>query len=984
MRIMRTLLFTDLVDSTQLVERLGDEAAAATWAEHDRLARQLLVQHCGHEIDRTDGFFLLFDAVLDAAHFALAYHAAIVDLQLSARVGMHVGAVTLRANAAADVARGAKPVEVEGLAKPYAARIMGLAHGGQTLLSPGARLALAETLPAGAQIEAHGHYRLKGIEEPVAIFELGHAGSSFTPPADTDKVYRVVRVDDLWQPLRSIRHNLAPERDAFIGRSSELRTLAQLLDHGARQLTVLGPGGTGKTRLVRRYAMSRLGDWPGGVYFCDLSEARSLDGIYFAVAFALGVPLGKDDPALQLGHAIAGRGRCLMVLDNFEQVAQHARATLGRWLDRAAETAFIATSRELLHLPGETVFPVEPLPLDKEAIELFTARAQAQRPDFTIGDHSRAAVAELVRLLDGLPLAIELAAARIRVFSPGQIVARLKDRFQLLAGAGGAAARQTTLRAAIDWSWELLVPWEQAALAQCSVFEGGFTMEAAEAVLDLSPWPDAPPPVDAVQALLHKSLLRTWRPFGQFRLDVDEPYFGMYLSIHDYAADRLARWGNDAALQAQVRHGLHFANFGSDKGMQALARHGAVRLSRGLALEIDNLVVACRRAVARGEGDSAAANLRAAWAVFDLKGPLGLATELAREVLAMEGLSPSARARALATQARVDWRAGRMDEATAEFEQALRLYEQTADGPDASGALRSAGNVLNGLGLLRHERGQDELSQQCWDRALAIARELGDLGLQASVLGHFGLLYWKQGRPTEARDHWAAAAAMHRDMGNPASEAVTLGNLAMLLDERSQVDAAMVLYEQAMLLHREVGNHRFEAVVFCNVGCLHATQKRWAQAQENFTAALAIYREVGDRRGEGMVLGNQGTLDLDLGRIAQAGRGLQAALLISREVGNREQEGSLLGGIASVLLAQGQTGPARQAVADGERVLRELGHRLELAELLCVRGRLEVALGNPQAARAVLDEAKAIAAALDMPEQSSLGAAIIRLHDALT
>ena len=335
----------------------------------------------------------------------------------------------------------------------------------------------------------------------------------FSPPADADKAYRVVRAGDLWRPVREVRHNLPVERDAFVGRTAELRSLATRLEAGARLLTVLGPGGTGKTRFVRRYGLTWLGDWPGGVYFCDLSEARSLDGIYFAVASALDVPLGKDDPAVQLGHAITGRGRCLIILDNFEQVLEHAPATLGRWLDRAADAAFVVTSRERLHLPGEEILPIEPLALDKEAIDLFAARARAQKPDFVIGDANRAAVAEVVRLLDGLPLAIELAAARVRVLSPAQLVERMRDRFQ-------SAYRRLAAQQRVRPRSELLStgrgtcsrPGSRRRSPSAAVFEGGFTLEAAEAVLDLSPWPGAPPAIDAVQALVDKSLLRTWIP----------------------------------------------------------------------------------------------------------------------------------------------------------------------------------------------------------------------------------------------------------------------------------------------------------------------------------------------------------------------------------------------------------------------------------------------------------------------------------------
>ncbi len=262
----RALLFTDLVDSTMRVEQLGEARAAQLWAEHDRRARDLLVRHHGREIDRTDGFFLLFGAPLDALRYALDYHEALADLALRARVGLHVGPVTLRENSAQDISRGAKQLEVEGLAKPLAARVMALAAGGQTLLSASARAALGDALPDGTEIASHGHYRVKGMEAPVEVFEIGVRGrSAFTPPQDTGKAYRVVCVGDLWCPLRTIRNNLPGERDAFVGRAAELRALSQRLDAGARLLTVLGPGGTGQTRLVRRYGQAWLGDWPGGV-----------------------------------------------------------------------------------------------------------------------------------------------------------------------------------------------------------------------------------------------------------------------------------------------------------------------------------------------------------------------------------------------------------------------------------------------------------------------------------------------------------------------------------------------------------------------------------------------------------------------------------------------------------------------------------------------------------------------------------------------
>ena len=328
-----------------------------------------------------------------------------------------------------------------------------------------------------------------------------------------------MRQGELWLPVREIRHSLPAERDAFVGRAEALAELSRQIQSGARLVSVLGIGGTGKTRLVTRYGRSWLGEFPGGVWFCDLAPARSLDGIVSAVAQGLDVPLGRDDPVVQLGHAIAGRGPCLVILDNFEQVARHAAQTLGHWLDRADQARFVVTTREVLGLAGEEVLALPPLP-PADGAALFVQRAEAAKPDFQPNAEDQAAIAPLVALLDGLPLAIELAAARVRVMPPRMLLARMSERFKLLASKGGRLDRQSTLRAAFDWSWDLLPTAEKAALAQLSVFEGGFTLEAAEGVLDLSGYDDAPWTVDVVQlagrqVIRARARRRPLRPAGQ-------------------------------------------------------------------------------------------------------------------------------------------------------------------------------------------------------------------------------------------------------------------------------------------------------------------------------------------------------------------------------------------------------------------------------------------------------------------------------------
>ncbi len=1013
----RALLFTDLVDSTLLVERLGDARAAAMFAEHDRRSRDLLARHGGREIDRSDGFFLLFDSAAQAAAFALAYHDALAPLELAARAGLHVGPVLLRDNPPQDVARGAKQLEVEGIAKPLAARVMALARGGQTLITEAARAALGDTVASTGEIRRHGHYRLKGIAEPVDIFELVGRGPAFGPPADTEKAYRVVRADDRWLPVREVRHNLPRERDAFVGRSADLATIADRLASGTRLVTVLGPAGTGKTRLVRRYGWNWLGDWPGGICFCDLSEARTLESVLFVIAVALEVPLGRGDAGVQLGHAIATRGRCLMILDNFEQVVEHAAATVGLWLERAAEAAFVVTSRERLHLPGEDVLPLEPLSVDVEGVELFALRARAQRPDFALTATNRALVQRIVALLDGLPLAIELAAARIGVMSPAQLVERLADRFRLLAsGPRAPAGRHATLRGAIDWSWHLLAGWEQAALAQCSVFEGGFTLEAAEAVLDLSPWSEAPSAIDTLQALVDKSLLRSWLPPRHGRFDLDEPYFGMYLSIHDYAAEKLTASGPASRPASEKRHGAYFAKMGSEDNMAALYRHGGDMRRRALMLELDNIVAACRRATERRDAEQAIGALRAAWEALITQGGFALVIELGKQIDALDGIAPSLHSAALLATARASVAAGRHEHVHALYARALALARQANDKRREAEVLVRAGNaerlqgrmqearsafeqalaigtalgqprpdgvLLAELGIVHRQTGAMDEARILYERALAVDRELGDRDAESKVLNNLAILHAEQGRFDEARARFEESLAISRDLGDRRQAGLALANLGTLSLEQGRLDLAEEKLLAALAIHRDTGERAEEGNALGNLGGLHGARGQADESRAMYLAALAITREVGNRRDEGVLLGHLGGLEYGLGRFDEAHADYDAALAIHRAIGNRHEEGVVLGRLGELLAGQGRNDEARAVLTDSEAILRGLGEKLNLGSLLCVRGHLDLGAGEPGAATAACDEAERCAQALAVEPDAPLRKDIARLRHAI-
>ena len=971
------LLFTDIVDSTSTTQRLGDEGAAALWNEHDRRARVLLRQHNGREIGRSDGLLMLFEVPADAARYALQYHAQMEEMGLTARAGMHVGPVVLRESSDDDVALGAKRTEAEGLALPFASRVMAMARGGQTLLTASAKEVLdPATLGAAVTIRSHGYYRLKGIDEPVAIFELGVATQcGFRTPPDGDKSYRVVRRGDLWRPVREIPHDLPAEPDSFVGRATDLTMIGQRFGEGARLLTLLGQGGTGKTRLAIRYGHGSLGEWPGGIWFCDLSGASSLDGIHYATASTLGVRLGAGDPATQLTDAIADRGHCLVVLDNFEQVVQHAPATVSRWL-RAPDAVFMVTSRERLHVPGEVVQLVEPLPLDGPAIDLFVARARGVRHVFAPDANQRKVIANIVKLLDGLPLAIELAAARIVVLSPSQLLVRLRDRFKLLTGRRGVI-RQSTLRAAIDWSWELLSAWEQVAMEQCSVFEGGFALAAAEAVIDLSGWPEAPPVIDAMQALVDKSLLRRWTPDeASARHDIDEPYFGMYMSIHEYAAEKCRARGGNYADAVQGRHGRYFAAFGTDEALEALFTHGGMQRLHALRRELDNLLSACRRAIARADGETAVACYRAAWEVLALQGPFGVAVALGDEVLAVAGLDLRLAEQARLTLAEALTRVGATEGLDAKLEQALERVRRIGDRKLEARLMGRLGNICLWSGRL------DEAHSYYAD-ALESACAIGHRLLEARMHGNLAITWHERGHPDEAVAQYEAALAIEREIGSQRDEAITLCNLADLLGGQGHIDRARATFAAALVLMRELGDRDTEAITLQQLGEFELGQGLVDEALQTVRTGLELARVIGNRRVHGHALRSLGGALLERGEYDEARSALEQALAIARAASNRRIEANCLAGLGDLAFRQSRHGEAAGLLGEAEATLRELDDRPLLADLLCTRGLVDLSRTDRTAAQAALSEAEQIAGAMNAGTASTLNRAIERLRAAI-
>jgi predicted ATPase len=702
-------------------------------------------------------------------------------------------------------------------------------------------------------------------------------------------------------------------------------------------------------------------------------------GIVSAVGGALGIPIGRGDPIEQLGHAMAGRGRCLMILDNFEQVAEHAGATLGRWLEHAPDARCVVTTRERLGLDGERVQPVEPLS-NEIGVELFGARARGLRPAHELVGVEADAAREIVRLVDGMPLAIELAAARVRVMSAAQIAAQMRKRFRLLTG--GRSARHETLEGAIDGSWELLTPWEQAAWTQCSVFEGGFTLPAAQEVLDLRAWPEAPWALDVIRSLVDKSLLRTWVPRMEPGEGAPETRLGMYVSLREYARFKLRDGaiahggdGSSMARAAEERHGRWYARFGTPEQIDGLDRHGGVGRRHALGRELENLVAACQRALSRDDGETAVAAFRAASHVLFLRGPLERVVTLGREVLdRTSGSDHRASTLFLIGWAELFW--GRMDEAQQHLEAALALYRELGD--------RGNEGVASGtLAILLMSQGHMKEAHAHFDRELGIERELGNQVREGITLLNLGEWYRKQGHMEEARIHFEAALGLCRAVGNRRVEGMLLTNLGQLHRRQGRMQEARGHLEAALAVSREVGNRLSEGVALNSLGCIHFDLHDLAVANTHFQAALALHRETGSRFSMGLTVGNLGRLHFEQGYLEEARAEYEDALAIFREVGNPFLEGEALAALGTLHLRQGRLEEAREVLDQGEAVARRVGGNLELGMLLCARAELEHRSGNGAAARTTLEEAQAIAIQVGSGPDSELGRQLAQVRRAL-
>jgi predicted ATPase/predicted negative regulator of RcsB-dependent stress response len=658
-----------------------------------------------------------------------------------------------------------------------------------------------------------------------------------------------------------------------VGRAAELAAVLARLRGGDRLVCLVATGGSGKTRLATEVALVLAGELPGGAWWFDLADARTADDVCAAIAAQLGAPLGRTDPVAQVAAALAARGPALAVLDNLEQCVDAARAVVPRLLDLSPDTQLLCTSRTPLKVRGERVVLVDALPID-DAVALFRDRAPGPVPD-AHHDELRALCAEL----GGLPLAIELAAARGRTMSVPTMRQRLGLR--LLAGGGAELPdRHRSLEASIRWSWDLLSEPARHALCQLSVFVGGCSLAAAEAVLDeraLGPdgWA-----LDRLQELSEASLLR---------VEPESDRFGLLSVVQSFAAARSSPADRDAA---EARHAAFFAQLGAPGAVQRL-------VARAIAPDAENLVAAARSAIRRGDAAAVPPLLAAALAVLDRVGAPGTVDELVRDALGVPGLAARDRGALAASAARGALVTGRPEEA------ARHLATAEAALAGATEPLL-VGQLAWTRAMAHRFEGRHDAAASTFDAALAALEGIGDPYLLARVISSRGGLAAELGQVEEAAGWFERSLRLRRAGGDRLGEAMDRANLANLALARRQPAEALAHQQAALAGYRETGDARGEAQITGDLGLSLQGLGQAADAERHYRTALSLHRRAGNRRFEGIVSSNLGSLLLEAGRLDEAEQVVRGALALHRQVHNRRSEGIAGEVLAKVLAAAGR------------------------------------------------------------------------------
>jgi predicted ATPase/class 3 adenylate cyclase len=814
-----TLLFTDIEGSTHLLKALGADYRAVL-ERHAEIVRQALVAHEGIEISTEgDAFFAVFRSAIEALEAAIAAQRGLAKerwpdgFPVHVRMGLHTGEGRLGGDS------------YVGLDVHRAARIAAAGHGGQVLLSATTRGLVEAALPAGALLRDLGSHRLKDLDQPEHLAQVVIAGLKQDFP-----------------PVRSLEtpSTLPTELTSFVGRQREVDEGTRLLAV-SRLLTLTGPGGTEKTRLAIRIGASLVSLFPAGVFFVDLAPLADPALFGPSVAHNLGLSEQVDRPIVDLLRAYLESRELLLILDNFEHLMP-ASEVVGDLLEAAPRLKVLVTSRSILNLYGEQEFAIPPLALPdasasadldllskNEAVALFVARAQAANASFSVSNESIRVVAEICIRLDGLPLAIELAASRVRLLEPRDILARLEQHLPVLTtGATNVPPRQRTLRGTIDWSYQLLPAAEQALFARLAIFAGGCTLEGAETVCNPSGELGLDT-LDGIASLVRQSLVQPRRDAGESR-------FGMLEIIREYGQDRLEADGDlEKIVRRHLRYYRDLAELAEPHFMKSDQAGWLDRFER----EHPDVRSALRNAVDARDTENGLRLGAALWRFWFERGFPREGRGWLETLLALEPNGISApRAKAYAALGGLAYWLSDLDATEHAYESAAHLSQKLGDREGEAEALYN-------LGFVPLMRSEPEQARGRFQASLALAREIGRPDLVAQSQASLGLLDAAAGDPQAGLKVLESALAFFREAGESTRLAATLVSMAIAHRLLAQYKAGRIAYLEALRLFTKTRNLPGIGSGLLVGSAVESSAQRNLEAVRMLGAALALRETTG-------------------------------------------------------------------------------------------------------------------------------------------
>ncbi|MDQ3930505.1 MAG: tetratricopeptide repeat protein, partial [Chloroflexota bacterium] len=772
---------------------------------------------------------------------------------------------------------------------------------------------------------------------------------------------------------------------ALIGREEEVDSIsARLLDEDVRLLTLLGPPGIGKTRLAIEVAWELQHSFRDGVYFVGLAPISDPALVIATIAQALGLrEAGGQTFALVLTNYLRDK-QTLLVLDTFEQVIEAAPQVV-ELLTTCPGLKVLVTSREALHVRGERQFPVQPLEmpppgsrlpaselLTYPAVQLFMERAQAVKPQFELSGENAVAVTSICARLDGLPLALELAAARIKLFPAHEIASRLDRSLPLLTGgARDLPVRQQTLRGAIQWSYDLLDAEEKELFARLGVFVGGCDLSGIEAIFQGPEGEVGPDIVDLltqVESLLDKNLIQQVKSHaGQG----DEPRFSMLEMIRQYALERLTESG----LEAQVRaaHADYYRKLAETAEPELKGAGQAAWLDR-LEAEHDNLRAAMSWFAERGDVQCGLQMSGMLWRFWYVRGYFTEGRKWLSQFLSMPGGKERNSARAKALNG-----AGNLAYNQADYPTAQALHEESMSISKELGDKLNFAASLNNIGIILRRRGEYARARQMFEEAIETNREIANPHWQAINLNNLGNVLFDQGDYVSARAYQEESLGIFTALGDEWGIAMSSNDLGRIVFDQGDYATARILYERSLAMQRKMGDRRGIASSLLALGLVAHHQSDYPRARELYDLALAEFRDLGDRRGISEALHNIGKTVNRLGDYPAARALFEESLQIRRELADKRDISESHNNLGIVFLAQGKLEQAQAHFVESLALRRELGNRATIPTSLNNLALVETSRGNHEQALAYLDEAEGIFRELGR----TLGTAIVLMNKGL-